>query len=176
MEEKLMSNSKKFEEYKMFIDDTARFTERRQNASNLYVTVHTLLLAAIVFAVKDSQADQIWMLILPMPVVIAGIFVSRWWGQIILKYKELVGLRIKVLREMEESDELSGLVGMYHREDDLYPRNPDGTMKEGEGLNFSDLEVMLPKLFIVLYSVLGAILAITLAFRLLKMFIDLIYS
>lgn len=163
-----MSNINKFDEYKLFIEDTAKFTERRQNISNLYVTVHSLLLAAIVFAVKDSQADQIWMLILPMPIVIAGIYVSRWWGQLILKYKLLVGLRITMLREMEEATELAGLKNMYHAEDELYPRNPDGTMVEGEGLNFSDLEAKLPKIFIALYSALGGLLIVTLIYRLIS--------
>ena len=38
-----MAEFDKFEEYKLFVDDTARFTERRQTVSNIYVGVNSLL-------------------------------------------------------------------------------------------------------------------------------------
>ena len=33
-----MIDSEKLEEYKLFIDDTARFTDRRQNITNMVIT------------------------------------------------------------------------------------------------------------------------------------------
>ena len=156
----------KFDEYKTFIEDTARFTERRQNASNLYVTVNSLLLTAMVFAVKDTNANDVWVLWLSLPVVIAGVFVSFWWHQLIFKYKELVRLRIRALRKMENSDQLTGIEKMYHLEDELYPINVDGSIRKGEGLNFSDLEAKLPILFGVLYAFAGIIIICTLISRL----------
>jgi len=54
---------------------------------------------------------------------------------------------------------------MYHVEDKLYPRDAEGKMVPGEGLNFSDLEVRLPWLFLVLYSLFGIGLLIVLAVR-----------
>ena len=62
---------------------------------------------------------------------------------------------------MEEQEGLKSIEGMYHREDELYPRNEDGSVKQGEGLNFSDLEGNLPKLFIILYYI--ALLGVGLA-------------
>ena len=37
----------KFEEYKLFVEDTARFTDRRQTVSNIYVAVNSIILSAI---------------------------------------------------------------------------------------------------------------------------------
>jgi len=42
-------SDQKFEEYKMIIDDSARFSERRQSITNTYITVNSLLLTAIAF-------------------------------------------------------------------------------------------------------------------------------
>ena len=155
----------KFEEYKLFVEDSARFTERRQAFSNTYVTVNSLLLAAIGLLIKDLGGQGIWTLLLPLPLVVAGVAVSLWWRQLIHKYKALVGLRIEALREMEELPEMAESVKMYHVEDKLYPRDAEGKMVPGEGLNFSDLEVRLPWLFLVLYSLFGIGLLIVLAVR-----------
>lgn len=50
-----MSVFDKFEEYKFFIDDTARFSERRQKVGSTYVAVNSIILSAIAFLVKDSE-------------------------------------------------------------------------------------------------------------------------
>jgi hypothetical protein len=89
-----------------------------------------------------------WTLLLPLPLITAGIAICRWWHQLLRKYKKLVGLRIDALRDME--DKMPDSVKMYHAEDTLYPRAEDGKMIPGKGLNFSDLEARLPMLFVVL--------------------------
>ena len=76
----------------------------------------------------------------------------------------LVGFRIDMLRKMENTKELSWTEKMYHAENILYPRDEDGNMLEGEGLNFSDLEARLPNVFISLYGLAGFFIVITLIF------------
>ena len=166
VKEQKMIDPAKFEEYKTFIDDTARFTERRQNISNLYVTINTLIFAVIAFLIKDIGLEQLWLILLPLPLIVAGVYVCHWWEQLIRKYKLLVGLRIDALREMEESAELAGLAKIYHLEDRLFPRDDEGNMIKGQGLNFSDVEANLPTLFTVLYAVSGVALVIMLGIRL----------
>ena len=107
-------------------------------------------------------------MVFPIPIIVAEIFISLWWQQLIKKYKKLVGLRLRILRQMEEAEELSGLEKMYHAEDELYPTHPDGTPRKGEGLNFSDLEGRLPTLFIVLYGVSLVLVIFTLANQLIS--------
>jgi hypothetical protein len=148
-----MTEFDKFEEYKFFVDDTARFTERRQTVSNIYVGVNSLLLVAIGVLIKDLGARGLWPLLLPLPLIAAGVVVCLWWRQLIRKYKELVRLRIRTLRGMEA--EMPQSAKMYHVEDELYPRDKDDKMIPGQGLNFSDLEARLPVVFIVLYCIFG---------------------
>ena len=113
-----------------------------------------LLLTGIGILIAQVGMQQIWTLILPLPLVIAGVAVSLWWRQLLIKNKALVGLRMKVLREME--NDLPGSVRMYHREDALYPVDEQGKPIPGKGLNQVDLEIRLPWLFLFLYTVFGA--------------------
>jgi hypothetical protein len=145
----------KFEEYRLFVDDTARFSERRQTVSNIYVAVNSLLLAAIGILIKDLGARSPWTLLLPIPLIAAGILICLWWRQLIFKYKRLVGLRIDTLREMENGPGMESAAKMYHVEDTLYPRNQDGSMVRGRGLSIADLEARLPLVFIGLYAIFG---------------------
>jgi len=149
-----MPEFSKFEEYKLFVEDTGRFSERRQTISNIYVAVNSLLLIAVGLLVKGSASRGAWILLLPLPLLVAGIFVCLWWRQLIRKYKQLVGLRIDTLRHIE--NDMPDSVRMYHVEDTLYPRDEKGRMIPVKGLNFSDLEVRLPWLFLILYAIFGA--------------------
>ncbi|HEY77185.1 MAG TPA: hypothetical protein G4O00_13595 [Thermoflexia bacterium] len=140
-----------FEEYKLFVEDTARLSDRRQTVTNTYITVNSLLLGAISFLIRDAASGQWWGLVLSFPLLAAGIAVSCFWRQFIHKYKTLIGLRIDTLREMEELPGMENSIRMYHVEDAIYPRDKDGKMIPGEGLNFSDLERRLPTVFLILY-------------------------
>ncbi|MDD4653663.1 MAG: hypothetical protein PHQ34_15685 [Methanothrix sp.] len=155
------SNNKvnKFEEYSLFIEDTARLSERRQTVSNTYVAVNSLLLVAIGLLIKDLGATGVWRLLLPVPLIVSGIIISRRWSELLSNYKKLIGFRINVLRDMEKK--MSGIENMYHREDLLYPRDGSGRSHSIGGLNFSDKEQALPKIFILLYYLFG--LGITVA-------------
>jgi len=76
-----MPEFSKFEEYKLFVEDTGRFSERRQTISNIYVAVNSLLLIAVGLLVKGSASRGAWILLLPLPLLVAGIFVCLWWRQ-----------------------------------------------------------------------------------------------
>lgn len=141
------------EEYKLFVEDTARFSERWQTITNIYITINGAIIGWITFLIKDSRLMDWWLAVAILPLVVFGILVCSYWRQLILRYKQLVGLRLDVLREMEIK--LPDSVQMYHQEDKLYPRDAQNRPIPGRGLNFSDLEVRLPWLFIVLYLVLG---------------------
>lgn len=160
-----MNNFPKFEEYKLLIDDTARFSDRRQTVGSTFVAVNSLLLTAIAFLIKDSGAQHYGFMttILPIPVVLAGIFVCLWWRQIILKYKELVRLRMSELMAMELLPEMHGCQLIYQKEyEQLYRRDKEGKKLPLGRLNFSDLESRLPLLFMSLYGFFGLMLLIAL--------------
>jgi hypothetical protein len=150
--------STNFEEYKLFVEDTARFSERRQTITNTYITINGAIAGLITFLVRDSGLVNWWLVVAILPLIGFGIVICNYWRQLIMKYKGLVGLRLDVLREMEMK--LPGSVHMYHREDDLYPRDSQNKPIPGVGLNFSDIERRLPWLFIVVYVILGLGLAV----------------
>jgi hypothetical protein len=169
-----MSDFSSFEEYQIILEDAARFTDRRQTTSNMYVAVNSLLLTAIGVLVKDLAARGGWNLLLPIPLVAAGAAVCLWWTQLIRKYKRLVGLRIDTLREMEDLPGMSDSVKIFHREDALYPRDEAGNMVPGKGLSFSDLESRLPQLFLWLYCLLGVGLLGASGLALLRWFVSVV--
>jgi hypothetical protein len=157
-----MSHVDKFEEYKFFIEDTARLTERRQTVTNIYVAVNTVLLSAVALLVKDAGLQRWIVAAATIMLLAAGIAICLFWHQLILRYKKLVGLRLTELRKMEDLPEMAGCQRMYHVEDKLYPRDAQGNMLKTKGrMDFSDLERQLPNVFIALYAVflIGIVIA-----------------
>ncbi len=148
----------RFKEYRAFIEDTSRLTERRQNTSNLYISINSLLLTGLMFAIKDFNENLSLDFLFPFLIVVAGIFISLLWKQVITKYKKLVGLRIRTLRKMENDEALTWMTKMYHVEDKLYPVDKNDQPIMGKGLNFSDKEAQLPSIFIGLYTIAGVFL------------------
>ncbi len=150
-----MGNVDKFAEYSLFVEDTARFTERRQMVTTIYVTANTVLLSGIALLLQGASSSK-WPETLAVAAAItAGVVVCLCWRQLISRYRALIGLRIRELRRMEELPEMDGCHKMYHCEDELYPRDDRGQLVPGRGLNLSDLEGRLPWVFIILYAVFG---------------------
>jgi len=148
-----MSQVDKFEEYKFFIEDTARLTERRQTVTNIYVAVNTILLSAVALLVKDAGLQRWIVAATTIMLLFAGIVICLFWRQLIVRYKKLVGLRLDELRQMEDLPEMAGCQRMYHVEDKMYPRDAQGNMLKTRGrMDFSDLERQLPNVFMVLYG------------------------
>lgn len=141
----------KFAEYALFIEDTARFTDRRQTVTNVYVAVNTILLSAVALLITNETLNR-WLLTLAaLAVLVGGLAVCLFWRQLIDKYKKLVGLRIGELRAMEELPAMAGSQRMYHAEDRLYQRDEQGRYR---ATGFSDLERQLPQVF--MYSTLSS--------------------
>jgi hypothetical protein len=150
-----MSSVAPFEEYKLFVEDTARFTDRRQTVTNICVTINSVLLSAVALLVKDAGLQR-WVIVpATITIFVAGIAICFVWWQLICKYKRLVKLRINKLRAMENLPEMAGCQGMYHAEDDMYKRDTKDQLIEGIASSFSDLERFLPFVFMFLYLVFG---------------------
>lgn len=158
-------NINKFEEYKLFIEDTARFSDRRQTVNNIYVAVNSIMLCAMAFFAKDARLDHYWQAFVIILVMIAGIVICLQWDRLIFTYKKLIKLRFEELRVMEKSPEMADSHKMYHQEDKLYPQDSHDKPILGKGLNISDRERWLPRTFICLYAVFIIIYIILLVKR-----------
>ena len=154
----------KFEEYKLFVEDTARFTYRRQMVSNIYVAVNSIILSAVAFLGKDANLAPVWQSFVILLVLSAGIVICLQWERLLYRYRELGRLRFRLLREMEATAEMEGCAMMYHAEDALYPRDDQGQVLPGQGLNISDRERWLPWVFITVYVLFFLVLVIVLGF------------
>ena len=138
--------------YMHFIEDTARFSERRQTINNIYISVNAIILSATALLVKDAGFSPLWRALVVMVILGVGIFICLQWIRMIKKYKLLIDFRIRHLKILEDRAEIKDLYQMYNQENELYPVDEYGNEIKGEGLNFSDLEVWLPITFIIAYS------------------------
>ncbi|HRW10267.1 MAG TPA: NUDIX domain-containing protein [Caldilineaceae bacterium] len=143
----------KFDEYKFFIEDTARLSERRQTVNNVYVAVNTILLSAVALLITTADVNRWVAGMAAYAALLGGMAVCLSWRQLLQRYKALTGLRFDELRKMEDLPEMTGCQRMYHVEDRLYPRDGEGQMHQKHRRNFSDLERQLPNIFIGLYII-----------------------
>lgn len=134
-----------FEEYTLFVDHTQRLSERRQNATQTFLTINTGIFTILAFLFKDAGIQTQQVALASLPLFTAGLVVCWLWHRIITQYKALIAWRYTQLREMER--QLPDSYRMFTREwDDLY-RPRDGTSR----FDFSGLEQQLPRVFGALF-------------------------
>lgn len=132
--------------------DTARLSDRRQTVSNIYLSANALLASGIALQAtpKNLPAYALFLIVL---IVFGGTVLCLGWRRLIESYRELVGLRIKMLKEIEERAEFKdlGLIDTYHQEDALYDDKTRKELGKKPIFDFSRIESRLPVLFIILY-------------------------
>ncbi len=151
-----MSAFDKFEEYKLFIDDTARFSERRQTVTNAYITVNGAIVGLITFLVKDAGLTNWWLVVAMLPLIVAGVAVCYFWHRLLATYRTLLDFRFEQLEGMERGEALQGCHGMYNLEAERFYRKAPPEQQIG----FSRIEMRLPLLFVALYVFMGVGLAV----------------
>ena len=138
-EEAKTANFNKFQEYKLFVEDTARFSDRRQMASNVMVAVNALLVAGVGTLVAKAADGAWWLLLVAALLLVAGILVCVIWFALIRRYEEMIKLRVGELKQMECL--MDGSHEWHHLMEELYKK----------GLSFSGIQQWLPCVFIGLY-------------------------
>jgi len=147
----------KFDEYKFFAQVTHQLSERRQAATQTYLTVNTVISAALGFLVKDMSFRGWGLVLVSLPFFLVGVLACLIWCRIITQYKALAGWRYEQLIEMEKAIPQS--YQMYKKEQDDYFQSPAA---KGH-VSFSQLELWLPRLFLGLYIAYGLGLAVAVA-------------
>ena len=157
------SSIDKFEEYRLLIQTTEKLTDRRQLSAQVWVTLHTLLFAALGFLSKEVGASILspaepaaaqaaggkWLFVFSVsPLVILGIFSCVIWTKMLASYRSLIGWRFDQLMEIERSRELVGLHQIFNREYEYF-FGPSAREKIG----FTDLERRLPTVLIIVYAI-----------------------
>jgi hypothetical protein len=139
----------KFDEYKFFAENTQHLSERRQAATQTYLTVNTIIAAALGFLVKDMSFRGWGLVLVSQPFFLVGVLACAIWRRIITEYKALAGWRYEQLIKMEQAMPQS--YQLYFKEwEDFY--KPRVAKKD---FSFSGLELWLPHLLLGLYAAYG---------------------
>ncbi len=144
----------KFDEYKFFAESTQHLSERRQAATGTYLTVNTAIFAILGFLVKDVGVEGSYILLACIPLFVVGCVACLTWLTIISQYKKLIGWRYDQLMDMEKN--MPETHQMYLKEWESYFKPKNGK----ETFGFSIKEVVLPKLFMVLYIVAAVLIVL----------------
>ena len=145
----------KFDEYKFFIDDTAKLSERRQGVTSTYITVNSAIIGLITFIISQSALNGLKLTLVSIPAIAAGITVCYFWYGLLMTYKRLLRFRFDQLEKMETG--IKDCHQMYIKESkELY-----GKAKPEKKIEFTKLEARLPLLFGSLYALflVGLIIA-----------------
>lgn len=140
-------NTVRLEEYRLFIEDTSRYSDRRQTVSNIYVAVNTILVSATAVLLANTDAPSgatlghLRLLLALLPA--AGVAASSMWLFLVHRYERIIAARLGELKKIEK--ELAGSHHMYQRMDEAFC---------GKVPSFSRPEKVLPTVFIVLNSLL----------------------
>jgi hypothetical protein len=135
-----------FEEYRLFIEDTARFSDRRQAFSNVMVAVNSFLVGAIYVVLKDLSPHALHRLVAMVPLLGAGLAASCVWSKLFNEYQEIIRLRTDFLKQIECKAGKDARDGMYHMLETKFYR------KGGRERGFTRLEKRLPRIFMGVYS------------------------
>ena len=132
--------SRKLEEYRVFIEDTARYSDRRQTVSNIYVAVNAILLSAVAVLLTGGNLEDWTRLGVAALLGVAGLAASSMWFTLVRRYEGIIEKRVAELREIEKA--IPDSHEMYRKMDKAFC---------GEVPSFSNLEKVLPVVFIVLH-------------------------
>jgi len=134
-----------FEEYRLFVEDTARFSDRRQTFSNFMVAINSFLVAGIYAVLKDLSPHALPRLMMAAPLLGAGLAASCVWWKLLNKYEDIIASRTDFLKSIERKAGKDSRDGMHLMLEKFYP-------PEGPRRGFTPLEKRLPWIFMGVYS------------------------
>lgn len=139
----------RFEEYKFFAETTQLLADRRQAATQVYLSVNTAIFALIAFLLKDAGLEGRMLAFLTLPLFAVGVFACIIWYKLIHRYKRLISWRYEQLMAMEKL--LPDSFQMHSKEQEAFFALHQGKERFG----FSTLEGWLPRVILALYIVYG---------------------
>ena len=147
----------KFDEYKFFTERVQYRSQRRQQATQIYLTVNTAIFGVLALLIKDSGLSGWSLAIATLPLFFVGVLICLTWLRIIREFSNLIGWQYEQLREMEK--QMRSSFKMHTKEWEEFYKG----IKTKKGFSFSNLEAQMPVYFIGLYIIysLGMIIAIT---------------
>ena len=132
------------EQYKIYAEMTDRISQRRQTAHTLFLTINTGLIALLGLALsgKLGIVGSVWISV----VAVAGIILSWAWYRLVKSYGDLNAGKFRVIHRIEELLPIKP----YKAEWEIVGYGQDFSLFKP----FTETEVFIPWVFILLYSVL----------------------
>jgi hypothetical protein len=91
------------EEYKIFLDHVNGLATRRQSVSTTYLSVNTVISAAMAFLFRDGQLSGWIEQVSVLALLVAGFVASSLWRRLIRQYSLLIGWWYEQLRALENT-------------------------------------------------------------------------
>jgi len=131
---------KLFEQYQLFVEETARISDRRHSTSNLFLSVNSVLVGAVALLIQQSGGKGgPLLLFLAFLLVAAGTVLCILWMQFLLKYAKRLRKRFTYLGKLERAYP-SLLLRVFSNE-------------ELSSESFSHLEARMPVVFLATYII-----------------------
>ena len=132
------------EQYKIYINSAEKISDRRQKSNEFFLTLNSTLVALLGYiATKMDNADMMYVLLSSS---IIGIAMCYLWYRTVRSYKGLNSGKFKVIHAIERRLPLA----LYDTEWEILDRGKDKKIY----WPFSHIELLVPWIFIAIYSVL----------------------
>lgn len=141
-----------FEQYKLLVDMANKISERRTHANNFFLTLNSSLIVVFGFAVKADSGLQDTVLVWLIPII--GIIICFLWHEIIRSYRNLNAVKFRIIHEIEERLPLA----VFKYEWSCFTDSTLGA----KYIPTSHIEMLVPSLFVICYTMLCAIKALSL--------------
>ncbi len=133
------------EQYKLFVETAESVSSRRIHANQFYLSLLTVLLGIITFALsKDSALIQAEYFVL-LPVSLLGLLLCGVWYAHLESFRQLNSAKFKVIHELEAQLPYA----CFAKEWEFAQAN-----EKGGFLRFTKVEKLIPLIMAVPYSVL----------------------
>ena len=144
---KAVTKKVSFDEYKLLYERTEKLSERRQAASQIYLTINTAIFGGIAFLAKDLGFHG-WLLTAGLLGLFGfGILICSIWRKILINTENFLKWQYERLCEMEKG--IPDSFQLFTKENkDLYTAKPGE-----EKASFSLLEAQLPMILMIVYGV-----------------------
>ena len=143
--------------YEIAIDRVQRITDSRQVASQIYLAVNTGILGVMALLVKDAGFRGWGLVAVSVPLFLAGTAACLVWHKIITDFRLVIHWQYEKLRAIEK--ELPDTHRVCTEEYEALYKPVGGRERFG----LSRREVWLPRLFMALYAIYLAGLAVAAA-------------
>ena len=97
-----IQNSNLVEQYKIFVESSERLVTRRQTVNTFFLTLNSLLLTGLGLTLREIIKMQEWVVLVIVPIGIAGILMCILWRRLVLSFKQLNTCKFNIIDILEQ--------------------------------------------------------------------------